>query len=160
MCVLSHAFSLREHIQAGRDAGRHGHVRWPTTVGVPKESTHHNLALNEVSGPADGAAAMTGLHQLCLFSLFGGLAWMLPAGPRTEWNRCPITREVLHCCARGVVESGVSGQSKPYLPFCAWSEANAASSRHDSPGQLTHHHIGLPGWRACCCRIERSGLTN
>jgi hypothetical protein len=42
---------------------------------------------------------------------------MLPAGPRAEWSRCPITREVLHCCARGAVESGVSGQSKPYLSF-------------------------------------------
>jgi hypothetical protein len=38
--------------------------------------------VNEVSGPADGAAAMTGPHHICLYSIYGGLAWLLPAGPR------------------------------------------------------------------------------
>ena len=36
--MLSHTFSLREHLQGGRDAGSTGRVGEPTTPDSPKES--------------------------------------------------------------------------------------------------------------------------
>ena len=95
MCALSY-FSPREstHIRAGPLAGLRVFVRRRAWIARRNCSTNLH-ALNEVSGPADGAADMTALHQFFLSHFCGGLAWLLPAGPRTEWSPRPRTRRVL-----------------------------------------------------------------
>jgi hypothetical protein len=60
--VLSHTFSLREHFQAGGDAGSTGRVELPATPDSPKESNSTNFVFvrSGANEPAEEAAGLTG----------------------------------------------------------------------------------------------------